>query len=105
MIEIDSEVNGIPPVLTIWALTVVKPDAPTVMESEGESPAWGLMYDVTATKYTAEPTTAREMVRMVAMMVLTPLLLYDTAEFVGERSVRIKRETYFRGPSSLSLVC
>ena len=49
MIEIDSEVNGIPPVLTIWALTVLKPDAPIVMESEGESPAWGLMYDVTVT--------------------------------------------------------
>ena len=91
--------------LTTLALTVVKPDAPTVMESESEKPASGLMYDVTATKYTAEPTTAREMVRMGPMMVLTPLLLYDTAEFVGERSVRIKRETYFRGPSSLPLVC
>ena len=38
--EIDSEVNGIPPVLTTWASTVMKPDAPTVMESEGESPAY-----------------------------------------------------------------
>ncbi len=41
------------------------------------------------------------MVRMVAMMVLMAFLSHGTTESVGEHSVRIKRETHFRGLSSL----
>ncbi len=49
VMEIVRDVNGIPPVLTTWALTTVNPDAPTLISTSGESPAWGLRYDVTAT--------------------------------------------------------
>ena len=49
VMEIVRDVNGIPPVLTTWALTIVNPDAPTLISTSGESPVWGLMYDVTAT--------------------------------------------------------
>ena len=49
LISGGTEVNGIPPVLIIWALTMVNPDAPALIVTSGESPACGLMKDVTAT--------------------------------------------------------